>query len=32
MESQIVETEYASVQKYLDDLIADSQKRIKARE
>jgi hypothetical protein len=32
MEPELVETEYASVQKYLDDLIADSQKRIKARE
>jgi hypothetical protein len=32
MESQIVETEYESVQKYLDDLITDAQKRIKARE
>jgi hypothetical protein len=32
MESQLVETEYDSVQKYLDDLIADAQKRIKARE
>ena len=32
MESQLVETEYNSVQKYLDDLIADAQKRIQARE
>jgi hypothetical protein len=32
MESQLVETEYSSVQKYLDDLIADAQKRIQARE
>lgn len=32
MESQIVETEYTSVQKYLDDLIADAEKRIKVRE
>ena len=32
MESQIVDEEYAAVQKYLDDLIADAQKRIQARE
>jgi hypothetical protein len=32
LESQLVETEYNSVDKYLDDLIADAQKRIKARE
>jgi len=32
MESQLVETEYTSVQKYLDDLIADAEKRIQARE
>ena len=32
MESQLVEEEYAAVQKYLDDLIADAQKRIQARE
>jgi hypothetical protein len=32
MESQLVETEYNSVQKYLDDLIADAEKRIRARE
>jgi hypothetical protein len=32
MESQLVETESTAVQKYLDDLIADSQKRIQARE
>jgi hypothetical protein len=32
MESQLVETEFTAVQKYLDDLIADSQKRIQARE
>jgi hypothetical protein len=32
MESQIVEEEYSAVQKYLDDLIADAQKRIQARE
>jgi hypothetical protein len=32
MESQIVADEYAAVQKYLDDLIADAQKRIQARE
>ncbi|MGA2799053.1 MAG: hypothetical protein ABSE63_15850 [Thermoguttaceae bacterium] len=32
MESQIVDDEYAAVQKYLDDLIADAQKRIQARE
>jgi hypothetical protein len=32
MESQLVEEEYTAVQKYLDDLIADAQKRIQARE
>jgi hypothetical protein len=32
MESQLVEEEYAAVQKYLDDLIADAQKRIQAKE
>ena len=32
MESQLVDEEYAAVQKYLDDLIADAQKRIQARE
>ena len=32
MKSQLVEEEYAAVQKYLDDLIADAQKRIQARE
>jgi hypothetical protein len=32
MESQLLDTEYASVDKYLDDLIADAEKRIKARE
>ncbi len=32
MESQLVEEEYSAVQKYLDDLIADAQKRIQAKE
>jgi hypothetical protein len=32
MESQIVEPEYTAVEKFLDDLIADAQKRIQARE
>jgi hypothetical protein len=32
IESQIVEPEYTAVEKYLDDLIADAQKRIQARE
>jgi hypothetical protein len=32
MESQVVNEEYDAVQKYLDDLIADAQKRIQARE
>jgi hypothetical protein len=32
MKSQLVDEEYAAVQKYLDDLIADAQKRIQARE
>jgi hypothetical protein len=32
LESQLVETEYNSVQKYLDDLVADAQKRIQAKE
>jgi hypothetical protein len=32
MKAQLVETEYDSVQQYLDDLIADAEKRIKARE
>jgi hypothetical protein len=32
MESQLLDTEYDSVQKFLDDLIADAQKRIQTRE
>lgn len=32
MKSQLVEEEYAAVQKYLDDLIDDAQKRIQAKE
>jgi hypothetical protein len=32
LETQLVETEYNSVQKFLDDLVADAQKRIRARE
>jgi hypothetical protein len=32
MKSQLIEEEYTAVQKYLDDLIADAQKRIQARE
>ena len=31
LKSQLIESEYAAVEKYLDDLIADAQKRIKAR-
>ncbi len=32
MAAQLVESEYLAVEKYLDDLIADAQKRIQARE
>jgi hypothetical protein len=32
LKSSLVESEYASVQKYLDELIADAQNRIRARE